>query len=76
VRDLLAMLVRGLVEEPSHVSVRERRSDGVTVLELQVPPEDRGRVIGRRGRTAEALRILLRALAERNGIRCELEILR
>jgi len=75
VRDLLVTLVRGLVEEPERVSVRERPQGGVTILEVRVAPGDRGRVIGRHGRSAEALRTLLAAVARRNGTRCEMEIL-
>ena len=74
-RDLLATLARGLVEEPHRVSVRERPGGEKTILELKVAPGDRGRVIGRHGRTAEALRILLGAVAKRGGKSCELEIL-
>jgi hypothetical protein len=75
VKDLLASLVRPLVEQPHRVSVREHRDDEGTVLELKVAPGDRGRVIGRRGRTAEALRTVLGAVAKRRGTRCDMEIL-
>lgn len=73
--DLLAMLARALVEEPGRVSVRERGAGPGMLLELQVAAADRGRVIGRRGRTASALRTLLAAMARRNGTTCEMEIL-
>jgi predicted RNA-binding protein YlqC (UPF0109 family) len=75
VRDLLLHLARGLVREPRSVRVHEHASEGRTVLELSVAPADRGRVIGRDGRTASALRTLLGALAERRGGSCTLEIL-
>lgn len=74
-QDLLLSLVRPLVEEPRRVSVREHRDEEGTVLELKVAPGDRGRVIGRRGRTAEALRTVLGAVAKRHGTRCDMEIL-
>ena len=74
-RDLLVTLVGGLVQEPGRVSVRERSQGEVTILEVKVAPGDRGRVIGRHGRSAEALRTLLGAVARRNGTRCEMEIL-
>jgi predicted RNA-binding protein YlqC (UPF0109 family) len=75
VKDLLSSLVRPLVEEPQRVSVREHRDEEGTVLELKVAPGDRGRVIGRRGRTAEALRTVLGAVAKRQGTSCDMEIL-
>ena len=74
-KELLATLAEALVEEPQRVRVRERTEGGVSVLELQVAPEDRGRVIGRHGRTAQALRTVLAAVAERQGRRCEMEVL-
>jgi hypothetical protein len=75
VRQLLLHLARGLVREPERVRVHEHAEDGLSVLELEVAPLDRGRVIGREGRTAHALRVLLEALARRRGQRLELEIL-
>jgi uncharacterized protein len=74
VETLLITLVRALVEEPERVLVEERVEGGVSVLELEVAPGDRGRVIGRRGRTADALRTVLEAVGRRRGRRCELEI--
>jgi predicted RNA-binding protein YlqC (UPF0109 family) len=75
VRELLLRLARGLVLEPGRVRVHEHVEDSRTVLELEVAPADRGRVIGREGRTASALRVLLEALARRRGRSCVLEIL-
>ncbi len=74
-RDLVVQLVRGLVREPGRVRVREHVEPGRTVLELSVAAADRGRVIGREGRTAGALRALVGALARRRGTACTLEIL-
>jgi predicted RNA-binding protein YlqC (UPF0109 family) len=74
-RSLVLHLARGLVREPGRVRVREHVSEGRTVLELAVAPADRGRVIGREGRTANAMRTLLDALARRRGVACVLEIL-
>lgn len=73
-QDLLATLAEELVDDPEQVEVRERRRDGVVELELQVAPEDRGRVIGQRGRTADALRTVLEAVAARKGLRVTMEI--
>ena len=74
-RQLLLHLARGLVREPDRVHVHEHAVGERTILELEVGPGDRGRVIGREGRTASALRVLLEALARRRGRSCELEIL-
>jgi predicted RNA-binding protein YlqC (UPF0109 family) len=73
VKELLATFARALVDEPDRVRVDEY--DGGELLELSVADADRGAVIGRRGRTADALRTLLDAAARRRGRRCELEIL-
>jgi predicted RNA-binding protein YlqC (UPF0109 family) len=75
VKDLVSHLARGLVREPGRVRVREHVEPGRTVIGLSVAPPDLGRVIGREGRTADAMRTLLDALAERRGGTCELEIL-
>jgi predicted RNA-binding protein YlqC (UPF0109 family) len=75
-KDLLATLARALVIEPERVAVYESEEHGRTVLELEVSPDDLGRVIGRGGRTAAALRAVLDAVAARNGApKCALEIL-
>ncbi len=72
---LVTHLARGLVREPGRVRVREHVEHGRTVIELAVAPADRGRVIGRGGRTADAMRTLLDALAERRGGSAALEVL-
>lgn len=74
-RELVALIARGLVREPGRVRVHEHAEDGRSVLELEVAPGDRGRVIGREGRTAQALRTLVAALSEQRGTPCTLEIL-
>jgi predicted RNA-binding protein YlqC (UPF0109 family) len=74
-KDLVAAFARGLVSRPDEVDVREDVEDGVRIIELSVAEEDRGRVIGRRGRTARAFRTMVDAVAERRGERCRLEIL-
>jgi predicted RNA-binding protein YlqC (UPF0109 family) len=74
--DDLQELARMLVDQPEEVEVTEipnRRGGGV--LELQVAPDDLGKVIGRQGRTARALRTLLETREDRRGVRYELEIL-
>ena len=74
-RPLLLQLARGLVHEPGRVRVHEHVEGDRTILELEVSPADRGRVIGREGRTASALRVLVSALARRRGESVVLEIL-
>ncbi len=74
-RELVALMARGLVREPDRVRVREHEREGHNVLELSVAPRDRGRVIGREGQTAGALRTLVAELSRRRGRACTLEIL-
>jgi uncharacterized protein len=73
-KDLLVTLAAALVEEPDRVSVRATPREGATLLELTVARGDHGRVIGREGRTAAALRTVLEAAARRRGERVQLEI--
>ena len=74
-RELVEYIARSLVEDPERVSVEEHESEKGTVVHLRVAPEDRGRVIGRQGRTARSIRTLLAAAASRSGTRVMLEIL-
>jgi uncharacterized protein len=75
VRDLVVWLAEQLVEDRSAVRVDVTERDRSTVLELSVAPDDLGRVIGRGGRTAKALRTVLDAAARRQGRRAVLDIL-
>jgi uncharacterized protein len=72
--DLLEWLVRRLVDDPDAVRVEEIEREDATVLQLYVAPEDRGKVIGRAGRVARALRTIVRASAARSRRRVVLEI--
>lgn len=60
-KELLEYLARGLVEQPEQVRVKEVHEDDATVLELSVGPDDYGNVIGRGGRTASALRAVIKS---------------
>ena len=71
---LLETLARGLVSEPSRVRVKEWTEEGIVHLDLSVSAIDRGWVIGRKGRTADALRILLQAVAHRRDTECDMEV--
>lgn len=68
-------LVRTMVDYPEEVEVYEVPDDGTVRLELAVDPEDLGKVIGRQGRTARAVRSLLGVRGARDGARYELKIL-
>ena len=72
--DLLEYLARQLVDRPEEVRVERAESDGGTVLRLHVAPDDVGKVIGRKGRIARALRTVVRASASRSRERVLLEI--
>jgi uncharacterized protein len=74
VADLLAWLARQLVDDPDAVRVEQVEREDVTVLELYVAPDDRGKVIGRQGRLARALRTIVRASATRSRRRVILDI--
>jgi uncharacterized protein len=74
VRDLLDYLARRLVDEPDAVRVEEVEEDDALVLRLHVAPDDVGKVIGRQGRIARALRTLVRAGGAHEGRRIVLEI--
>ena len=69
--DALEHLVRGLVPNPDDVRVREYDRGRTRTLEVRVHPEDIGKVIGRQGRTASALRTVIGALAGREQVRID-----
>ena len=66
-KDLLTYIAQNLVEHPQAVDVQETETDGNVVLELRVDPSDRGKGIGRHGRSARVLRTRLRSVGERPG---------
>jgi uncharacterized protein len=72
--ELLAYLARELVDDPEAVRVETEERDGALVLVLHVAPDDIGKVIGRQGRIARALRTIVRASAVREGRRVLVEI--
>jgi uncharacterized protein len=74
-RELVEFLVRALVDEPGAVQVEELEENGDVVLEVTVAEEDLGRVIGRGGRIANAIRTVARAAATRAERRVIVEIL-
>jgi predicted RNA-binding protein YlqC (UPF0109 family) len=73
-KGLVEVVAKALADEPNAVRVGQSERRGMTVIELQVAPGDLGRVIGRNGRTAAAVRTLLSAAAEGEGRRATLDI--
>jgi predicted RNA-binding protein YlqC (UPF0109 family) len=74
-KELLEYLVRGIVDEPDQVSVDEfEEDDGTLVLEVSVADDDYGKVIGRGGRTANALRTVVKAAAVKDNRRVLMDI--
>jgi predicted RNA-binding protein YlqC (UPF0109 family) len=74
VRDLLDYLARSLVDHPDGVKVEEYEDGGRTVLEISVDEDDYGQIIGRGGRTATALRTVVKAAGARNDRRVLIDI--
>ncbi|MDQ3670005.1 MAG: KH domain-containing protein [Actinomycetota bacterium] len=72
--ELLAYVARNLVDKPDEVSVTRTERDDAVVLELRVAADDLGKVIGRQGRIARALRTVVRAGGAKTGERTLLEI--
>lgn len=73
--ELLKHLAKQLVDDPDAVEVEEVRQEGATVLQLRVAKDDVGKVIGRQGRIARALRAIVRASGARSHRRVVLEIM-
>ncbi len=74
-RTLIEQIAKSLVDEPDHVTVNEVDGEQAVVLELKVAPHDLGKVIGKQGRTARAMRTLLGAAGMKFHKRYTLEIL-
>jgi uncharacterized protein len=72
---LIEFMAKALVDKPDDVSVRETDGEKTTIIELRVAPDDLGKVIGKQGRTAQAMRTILNATGTKLGKRCVLEIL-
>jgi predicted RNA-binding protein YlqC (UPF0109 family) len=69
--DALEHLVRGIVDHPDDVTVRDKQTRHGSLLEVRVHPDDLGKVIGRNGRTATAFRTVISALGGRSGPRID-----
>lgn len=73
-RAVVEVVVRALVDKPDSVRVSETERRGMTIVELTTAPNDMGKIIGRQGRTAAALRTLVALTAEKHGKRAQLDI--
>ena len=73
-KELVEFLARELVDDPDAVSVEEIHDDRGVRLTVRVAPEDMGKVIGRGGRTARAIRAVVRAAAQRQGMGATVDI--
>jgi predicted RNA-binding protein YlqC (UPF0109 family) len=73
-KELVEYMARGLVEHPDQVRVSEVRQGNLIIYELEVAPDDMGKVIGRQGRVINALRALVKAAAVRRGVRVNVEV--
>jgi predicted RNA-binding protein YlqC (UPF0109 family) len=74
-KELLLYIAQNLVDDPDQVSVTEREGDGETVYELRVAPGDMGKVIGRHGKIAKEIRVLMRTIAQKQGKKVSVDIL-
>ncbi|HNU90661.1 MAG TPA: KH domain-containing protein [Spirochaetota bacterium] len=74
-KDLVEYMVKSLVDNPDEVMIREVEGEKSTILELKVTKDDIGKVIGKHGRIARAIRTIINASATKSGKRVVLEIL-
>ena len=74
-KDLLIYIAKSLVDNPDEVNVTERETGDETVFELRVAPSDMGKVIGRHGKIAKEIRVLMRSVAQKQGERISVDIM-
>ena len=73
-KELVEFIAKEIASYPEEVRVTEEDDDGRIILRLEVAPDDKGKVIGRQGRVAESIRVLLRVAAVKQGARATLDI--
>ncbi len=73
-KELLTYIAQNLVDHPEQVEVNEYQGEGETTLELRVASEDMGKVIGRQGRIAKWIRVLMRSAGQKKGLRVSVDI--
>lgn len=74
-RDLLEQLVKSIVDKPENVEIKEIPGEKVVIYEVKVDREDLGKIIGRQGRTAKAIRTILAAISLKRGKKVVVEII-
>ena len=74
-KEMLEMLVKSLVDNVDNVEITEKESENDVTLEIRVDPSDMGKIIGKQGRIAKAIRVLMRAFATKEGKKVNVEIL-
>ena len=74
-KDLVEVIAKSLVDHPDEVVVTETEKDNATIVELRVSPTDMGKVIGKQGRIAKAIRSLVKAAASKDDKKAVVEIL-
>lgn len=74
-KELLTYIVQSLVDNPDKVTVEEKATDRETVFEVRVADGDMGKVIGRQGRIVRQIRVLMKAVGQRQGKKVSVEIL-
>jgi predicted RNA-binding protein YlqC (UPF0109 family) len=73
-KEFIEYIAKQLVDSPEKVTISEEEKEGKIVLKLRVADPDVGKIIGRKGRSAQAMRVLLSAIAAKNGKRAILEV--
>ncbi len=73
-REFLEFIAKQLVDNPDSVHITEEEKDGKVIFKIKVGQSDVGKIIGKQGRTAQAMRVLLSAVAAKNGKRAILEV--
>lgn len=73
-KELVEILAKALVDKPDEVVVEEKKDGKYTTLTLKVAPEDMGKVIGKQGRIAKAIRSMVKAASSRENVKTDLEI--
>ena len=74
-KEMLEMLVKSLVDNVDNVEITEKENENDVTLDIRVDPSDMGKIIGKQGRIAKAIRVLMRAFATKEGKKVNVEIL-
>ncbi|MCF7792608.1 MAG: KH domain-containing protein [Candidatus Cloacimonetes bacterium] len=74
-KELIEFIVKALVDDPAAIDIQEVAGDKITIFELRASKGDIGKIIGKKGRTASAIRTIMNAVSARQGKRAVLEII-